>query len=232
MPSMAESHRSRGKRRGETLYRMIGVEIRTARTAAGLTLREVGDAVDLSAGELSRIERGLAPWLTISMASTICAVVGLDLWARCYAAGDPIRDAGQVKVEQRIRAIVHKSLPIRAEVPLPLARDPRAWDLVIGEPPAAVAVEVETRVTDVQALLRRLSIKRRDGGVGHLILAIDDRRANRSVMRGVRELIRADYPLDGQAIERDLRAGRVPPTGGIWFVGATDVAPDAQRMRS
>jgi len=80
--SMVESRASRGTHRGRRLLIEIGLELRAARLAAGLTQTEVADGASISAGELSRIERGLAPWLDIVTAACICAVVGLDLWMR------------------------------------------------------------------------------------------------------------------------------------------------------
>ena len=107
---------------------------------------------------------------------------------------------------------------MQTEVALPQARDPRAWDLVISDVSGRVAFEIETRVTDAQALLRRMATKRRDGGIERLVLVVAEPRANRTAIRSVRELIRADDPLDGPAIEQCLRAGRLPRAGGIWFV--------------
>jgi transcriptional regulator with XRE-family HTH domain len=76
---MPESHAARGTRRGRRLLNDLGAELRAARVAAGLTLAGVGASAGVSAGELSRIERGLAPWLDIVTAARVCAVVGLDL---------------------------------------------------------------------------------------------------------------------------------------------------------
>ena len=82
-----------------------------------------------------------------------------------------------------------------------------------------VAIEAETRITDSQALIRRLELKKRDGGVDRIILVIADRRANRAAIGVIRELLRADYPLDSREILADLNAGRLPRAGGILFLG-------------
>ena len=79
---MPESHASRGARRGRRLLLSLGEEFRASRLAAGLTLVDVADAVGISGAELSRVERGLAPWLDILTASKVGAVVGLDVSVR------------------------------------------------------------------------------------------------------------------------------------------------------
>ena len=107
---------------------------------------------------------------------------------------------------------------IPAEVPLPIPRDPRGWDLTVADRRGVLAVEAETRILDAQALLRRLELKKRDGGIDRIILVVADRRANRTAIRAIRELIRAAYPLDSREIVACLNAGRLPPAGGVVFL--------------
>ena len=54
-----------------------------------------------------------------------------------------------------------------------------------------------------------------DAGIAMVILLVADTAANRIVLRAHRDLLRDRYPLDGRAILRALRAGRVPDTSGI-----------------
>ena len=70
-------------------------------------------------------------------------------------------------------------------MPLPNAGDRRAWDAVIGIARVRIGVEAETRARDEQELERRLSLKRRDGGVDHVILLLADTRSNRLFVRWV-----------------------------------------------
>jgi len=215
---MRESQRSRGARRGRELIVELGRTIRAGRLAAGLTQEHLGTAVGVSAAEISRIERGRAPWLSVTTASELCSVLGLDLWVRSYPAGDSIRDASHAALLEHLRTEMAAPLRVRLEVPLPLPRDPRAWDLVAADARKAAAFEAETRITDGQALIRRLALKRRDGGMDRLILVVADRRANRAAIRAIRELLRADFPLDGGEILAALRSGRLPDAGGVLFL--------------
>lgn len=189
-----------------------------ARLAAGLTQSVVAEAAGMSRAELSRIERQRAPWLDITAAATLCAVVGLDLWLRAYPGGDPVRDAAHVALIGRFLAYVTAPLSIRTEVPIDRPGDPRAWDAMIADHTTVVGVEAETRITDSQALERRLALKRRDGRIERVIIVISDSRANRSALRLVRSRLRADYPLDTPELLSALGFGRLPQAGGVAMI--------------
>lgn len=212
---MAEPQRSRGTRRGRQHLASLGAEMRNARRAAGLTQAAVAEAAGISRAELSRIERQKADWLDVVTAAELCAVLGLDLWLRVYPGGDPLRDAAHAGLIARFLDRIRRPLAVRVEVPLPGRGDPRAWDATVSFRDRIVAVEAETRLTDLQAMERRLALKRRDGGIDQLIIVVADTRANRDVLRSARPGLRLDYPLDTEAIETSLAAGRLPSAGGI-----------------
>ena len=161
---MPESHASRGARRGRRLLADLGDELRATRVGAGLTLAEVASAAGISAAELSRIERGLAPWLGILAASRICAIVGLDLAVRAYPGSNPLRDRAHVQMYAAFRSLLGPGLRLRAEVPV-AGSDLRAWDGTIADTHAEAAVELESHVGDAQALTRRVTLKQT--GLGH-----------------------------------------------------------------
>ena len=212
---MPERIRDRGTRRGRHHLATLGSEIRAAREAAGLTQAKVADAAGLSRAEVSRVERGSAPWLNIVEAAELCAVVGLDLWLRAYAGGDPLRDAAHIALVGRFLGLVGGGLRVRTEVPLPRPGDPRAWDATISDRSDMVGVEAETRLRDAQALERRIALKRRDGRIDRVIIVVADTRANRAALRSIRPSWRADYPLDTNEINVALAAGMLPSAGGV-----------------
>ena len=212
---MPESHASRGARRGRRLLADLGAEIRHARLAAGLTLGEVAAAAGISAGELSRIERGLAPWLDVLVAARVCAVVGLDLSVRAYPGGDPLRDAAHVRMFAAFRELLGPALRIRGEVLIGDARDLRAWDATIASRVDAAAAEFESRIGDAQALVRRIALKQRDSGVDRVLLVVLDTRLNRAALRLAGPLIESAFPLGDREVRRALAAGSVPAESGI-----------------
>jgi hypothetical protein len=111
--------------------------------------------------------------------AAIGATVGLDIRLRAYPAGDPIRDAGQLRLLDRFRRRLHPGLEMRTEVPLPIGTDLRAWDAVVRGVDWRRPAEAETVLDDIQALERRLALKVRDGGVDGVILVIADSPRNR-----------------------------------------------------
>jgi hypothetical protein len=144
--------------------------------------------------------------------------VGLDLALRAYPAGDPIRDRAQLALLERLRKRLHPSLRWRTEVPLPIERDLRAWDAEISgrQPePWRARVEAETRITDGQALERRLTLKYRDDPGGHLILLVSDTRANRAALRTLREDLTELLPLNARELLAAFSSGRDPGASGI-----------------
>ena len=212
---MPESHASRGTRRGRRLLAELGEEIRGSRRAAGLSLAEVAAAVGISGAEVSRIERGLAPWLDVLTAARICAVVGLDLSVRAFAGGDPLRDAAHARMFAAFRDLLGPGLRLRAEVPVMNERDGRGWDGVLDDRTAIAAVELESKVTDGQALARRLALKQRDGQVLCLILVILDTRSNRAALRLAGGVLESRFPLSDREVRQALSAGRLPDRSGI-----------------
>ena len=197
--------------------RTAGREIREARIAADLSLRDVASAARMSHGHLARVERGLVPEVAAVRLFEVAAIVGLELSLRAYPAGDPLRDAAQVALLERLRSRLHPSLRWQTEIPLALPGDQRAWDARISGPDWRLAIEAETAVRDAQALERRIALKARDGAVEHVLLLVRHSRRNRAAIGSVREALRARFQLDGRAILAALREGR-NPGGGILFL--------------
>jgi hypothetical protein len=106
---------------------------------------------------VSRIERARVPGVSVEQLARLLAVVGLDLSARAYPFGLPLRDAAQLGLLSRFEAVLHASLRLGREVPLTGEADLRAWDAVLygaGEP---IAVEAK----------RGFGTSRRSRGASH-----------------------------------------------------------------
>ena len=170
----------RGAERGRLGLRSVGAEIRLVRTRLGLSIDFVAAAVGVSGAEVSRIERGLAPWVSVLVLSRLCAVVGLDLVVRAYPGAVPLRDARHGRHLAKLKERIHPALGWALEVPLPIAGDQRAWDALIRGEGWRYGVECEMNPTDGQALLRRLALKQRDGMVDGVIMLLPDTRQARA----------------------------------------------------
>ena len=206
-----------GDARGRAAIARLASDTKTARVAAGLSQDAVAKALGISRSQYSRIERGLSLDLSIRTASRVSAVLGLDLSVRTYPAGDPIRDAAQLALLQRLRTRCHPSLSWRTEVPMAIPGDRRAWDATLTAPAWHAGVEVETSVADVQALDRRLALKERDGGMDRVILVLLDSRRNRAVMRMAGDVLRLRFPIASEAAIACLARG-VDPGGNALIL--------------
>jgi transcriptional regulator with XRE-family HTH domain len=202
----------------------VSRELRGARSMAGLSLVDVGRAASLSPSQLSRIERGLAPSTPLGALTRIGAVVGLDLRLRAYPAGDPVRDLAQIRLIGRLRDRLPPNLGFRTEVPLPIVSDLRAWDGWIdgldgaGPGEEGLPVEAETRIADVQAQTRRLTLKMRDGGVASVILVVAETRANRATIDGAGPVVAELFPISPRRALQALAAGRHPGGSALVFL--------------
>ena len=187
-----------------------------ARIGAGLSLRAAAAGSGANHQQLMRFENGELHRVSIPELGAWCAVVGLDLSLRADPGGDPIRDAGQARLLERLRREVHPSLRWRTEVPLPIARDFRAWDAMIVGPDWRLAVEAETVLADTQALERRLTLKQRDDAVDHVLLLVADTPRNRRA-RAASPAAFAALNGEPRDVLAALRAGRDAGTSALIF---------------
>jgi transcriptional regulator with XRE-family HTH domain len=190
-----------------------GEEFKRARTGSGLSQVDVAVAVGISRPQYGRIERGIAPDVSVQRVAAIASVLGLEASLRFFPSGDPIRDRAHAALLERLRARCHRSLVWRTEMPFPAPGDQRAWDALIrGVDPVSgdpwrVGVEAETRPNDLQALDRRLALKGRDGGVDWMVLLLLASRHNREFLAGHGSVLRARFPLEGRRALELLAAG-------------------------
>ena len=203
-----------GTRRGRAINLVIGAEVLTARRMAGVSQDTLGAAAALSGSEVGRIERGEAPWLTVMQASRLLKAVGLDLSARTYPAGPPIRDAGHLRLLADFEARLPPTLRCIREWPIPSDRDRRAIDILVAGLPRRTGVEAETNLHDLQALERDINGKRRDGKLERVVLLVRDSKRNRDVLRAA-DALRRSFPLDTRAMMAALGRGRDPGADGI-----------------
>jgi hypothetical protein len=180
-----QRRRNRGLDQAERISRDTGAEVRLARRGAGLSIRAAA------------------------------ASVGLRFNGRAYPDGDPVRDEAHTRLLQRFRDVLPAATPWRLEVPLPIAGDRRAWDAQCVLARTTIGIEAEMRLFDLQALDRRIALKRRDGGLGIVLLLIADTHANRRHLHDHREQLRPSFPLDTRAVLAAVRLGRAPAVSGL-----------------
>jgi transcriptional regulator with XRE-family HTH domain len=215
--TIRERPADRGRRRARSDAGVIAGDLFQARTSHGLSLRTVSAAAGIDHTRLWRFERGAATELTLADVAAVGAVLGLDVRLRAYPASDPIRDAGQQRLLERLHARLHPGLRWQTEVPLPIEGDRRAWDALIRGECWACGIEAETVLSDVQAVERRLALKIRDGGVDRVILLVADTRRNRRALAGAPAAF-TWLDRDARSVLRALGAAEQPSESAIVFL--------------
>jgi transcriptional regulator with XRE-family HTH domain len=213
--AVREGRSVRASRRAERLLVTAGQDLRHARELAGLSIRTMEGATGISKSAWSRIERGQLRDITVRRLGVAADAAGLQLSFRLYPAGDPLRDAAQIALLERLRTRLPSTLAWRVEVPVSDADDGRAWDAVISRGRAWTPVEAETRLTDLQALERRVNLKMRDAGARAVVLLVADTRNNRAVLRAAPEAWRVGFPLGTRAALQSLAEGLLPAASAL-----------------
>ena len=202
--------------RGIDAVRDLAREFRLARTDHAISQAELESVTGHSRSVISRFERGLLPNLALPLVSELLAGVGLTISTRAFPDGEPLRDRAQVGVIDAIRGRLHPGLRARMEAPLPIAGDRRAWDLLVIGRGWSVGIEVETRPGDLQALLRRVALKERDGDVTCVVVVMPATRHNRQLVRAHAATLATAFPFPGDRALDRLAAGAAP--GGSALV--------------
>ncbi|MBF8291156.1 MAG: Helix-turn-helix protein [Chloroflexi bacterium] len=203
----------RGTRRGERAYRELAEEFRHGRLAAGWSQDRVAALIGVSRSHYIEIEAARATNLSIVQAARIAAVLGLDLSVRAYPGSGPLRDAAHTA---RLESVLRRAMPplrVQREVPLPSTSErseQRAWDAVVLGHGRRTAIELEMRITDAQAVERRLQLKRRDDPPDRFILLVAETKSNRRLLAANATLF-SDLPRRGlRAVIAVLEAGEHP----------------------
>jgi transcriptional regulator with XRE-family HTH domain len=213
-----ETRLNRGRRRGRDLSAALLNDIRAARTAANVSVRHIARALGWSHSRYARFESGQLESVEVRDVAEAGAVLGLELSARLYPVGDPIRDAGQQKLRGRLRALIAPAFRVVNEVLLPNPGDRRSWDVLLRLGAQLVGVELETRVRDVQRLVRQLRERERDGGVDHLLLVLSDSAHNRHLLPQLMEALGPGFATPPRSLLRALRTGQALPGSGVILI--------------
>lgn len=182
---------------------------------AGLTQRSVARAIGSSQAEISRRERGHVAGIGLAGLLRHGAAVGMRVSVRLWPVGGSIRDAAQARHVAAFVARVGRAWRVTLEAPIPIDGDLRAIDVLLRSPAGTVAVEVITRLSDLQAQVRAARLKARDVSADRLVLIIADTHVNRRAVADARPAIAAEFDLDARRVIADLVDGRLPPRDAL-----------------
>ena len=208
------------RRRWHRIATDLGDQLRTARRVRSLTMKEVGAAIGVSESEVSRRELGKSRRLTGEKLTVHAASVGLRLSVRLWPVGGGVRDAAQARSIARFVARIGRAWKVALEVPIPQAGDLRAVDVLLTRADLRIAVEVITRLADIQAQVRAAQLKARDIEATRLVLVVAGTHANRDALAATRGTLVAAFDLDTRRVLADLAAGRDPGRDAIVVLAA------------
>jgi transcriptional regulator with XRE-family HTH domain len=196
--------------------RRLVVELSEARKSAGLSQESLASAIERSQSDLSRLERLVdvdrVSFVEIAEAASL---LGLELSAGLHLVGDPIRDKGHQALIKRFRALLSSAFRVFAEALLPGAGDRRSWDLLLRLTDQVIGVEVETRIRDMQALVRRMHQRERDGGADEILLVLAATKTNRMLLSELVTALGPNFATSPRVILRALRNGERLPGSGV-----------------
>lgn len=197
-------------------------ELRTARVGSGLTQAEIGAEVGVAASNIWRLEAGQVRGVTVERLSELASVLGYEISLGLHPIGDPLRDKGQVAVGKRFQAVLSSAWRVTDEALLPGAGELRAWDkllrLVGASPTYLVGVDIETRIRDQQALVRRTRQRERDGLVDAILIVLSDSASNRRLVDSLRDALGPAYANSPRLLLRSLRSGERLVGSGVLLV--------------
>jgi transcriptional regulator with XRE-family HTH domain len=196
----------------------IGADLRSQRKLLGATQAQVGEAFGISPSEVSRRERGSAPSMTVRSLCEHAAAVGLRVSVTMHPSAAAVRDAGQVRAMHRFLDRVSDAFHPELEAVIPLPGDLRAVDVVLRAAGILIAVEVVTRLVDLQALLRSARLKARDIGATRLVIVVTGTRGNRRILDDARPVLLSSWDLDTRRVLAILAAGRQPERDAIVVI--------------
>jgi len=196
------------------LVRQYADELRRARLGVGLSQARVADAARLSQRTVSRFEAGEPPYPDFISASIVARVVGLEVKLQCFPAAGQLRDEAHAALVSRLLLRLPASILRQVEAPIQPG-DQRAWDVLLTVGAVRIGVIAETRIRDLQALLRREHQKQLDGGVDLLLLLVGDTKHNRAALRDAGQLVAVAFPLTTRAVLTRLARGDAPGASGV-----------------
>jgi hypothetical protein len=152
----------------------------------------------------------------------MASVLGFEISLGLHPIGDPIRDKGQRACAQRFDRVLDESWRVTNETLLPGTGEKRAWDKLIrligATPRYLVGVDIESRVWDVQAIVRRTRERERDGQVDQILIVLADTAHNRRVIDSLRQALGDAYATSQRLIVAALRRGEPLPGSGVILI--------------
>jgi transcriptional regulator with XRE-family HTH domain len=212
-----ETRLQRGQRRGQELTRTTLAQLRDARVTLGISQAALAEQIGITQASVSLLEAGKLGEVSLVRLAEIASILGLEPSLTLHPVGPPIRDKGHEALIARFRRQIGTGWKVTRETAFPAEGDPRWWDLLLRLPRERylVGVEAETRIRDLQALVRRMKERARDGGADHVVILLSDTATNRRLIREFRDALGPEFNSSPAAILAALRDPAPLPGSGV-----------------
>ena len=210
-----ETRAQRGKRRGAELLSAVIGRLRDARVSNGISQADIAHALGISQQHYSRIELGRVPTTSLIDLATIASILGLEPSLTLHPIGPAIRDKGHEALIGRLLKLVAPTWHVLREAPFPNLGDPRSWDVLLRLGNYRIGIEAETRIRDVQALVRRMRDRARAGGTDATLIVLSNSAHNRQLVDQLRVALGPEFGTSSVAVVAALRAGHPLPASGV-----------------
>jgi transcriptional regulator with XRE-family HTH domain len=210
-----ESRAQRGKRRGRAIVAVALAQLRAARLAAGISQAVVAAGLGWSQQHYSRFEGNRLRQVSFGSISVAAALLGLEPSLTFFPAGPALRDAGHQTLIARLIALLSPAWKVAREASFPNPGDPRSWDVLLRLGNYLAGIEAETRIRDMQALVRRMRERARQGGTEVIVIVLSDTSHNRALVDDLRTALGDEFAASPRALVRALRTGIPLPGSGV-----------------
>jgi transcriptional regulator with XRE-family HTH domain len=202
-----ETRKQRGQRRGAEIATAAVRTLREARVSAGVSQAELAREAGWSQSFTSLLERSRVPEASFLDLCIAASVLGLEPSLTFHRVGPAIRDKGHEALIGRLMHLLSPAWHVAREVPFPNTGDPRWWDLLLRLPDYRLGVEAETRIRDMQAMVRRMKERAREGRADALLLILSDSAHNRELVDELRGALGDDFRSHPRDVLAALRSG-------------------------
>jgi len=210
-----ETRLETGRQRAASAVASILSQLRTARLTSNLSQAAIAAQLGWSQTRYSLFERNVRE-VTVADVSLVASILGLKLTFDVFRIDEGVRDAGSQRLIERFLAMLASVWLQTREAPFPHLGDLRSWDVLIrlGRD-YRVGVEAETRLRDIQELVRRIRQRELHGGADHIIVILSDSQHNRRYVDEFRAALGPNYLTQPGDLLADLRTGRQLPGSGV-----------------
>jgi transcriptional regulator with XRE-family HTH domain len=214
MPAKDERS-SKGLLIGDRIVAAVLTELRNARLDANLSQAALAKKLGWTQTRYSRFERNADP-ITVEDVCLVAIVLGLKPRFDLYRVDEGLRDQGSVGLVNRFCALLSPVWLVMREAPFPNLGDFRSWDVLLRLGSSfRVGVEAETRLRELEGLVRRIRQRELHGDVNEILVVLSRSGHNRSNVDAFRTALGPSYLTPSGDLLAALRTGRQVPGSGV-----------------